>query len=106
MKTPIYYIIMFEEIYACYLIKEGYIPCKDYFENENHEYYGAYSREEFCIAYPSDTKGIYEDLELAKKECKRRIEEKFINQVKDLIEDRQELLEKLEKLEKDNALYF
>lgn len=93
---PIYYIIYFEELISCYLIKEGYIPCKDYRENPNDNYYGAYSREEFCIIDHTNTVNIFTNRKEAVEILRNKIEEGFNKKLRYLIEDRDRKLRALE----------
>jgi hypothetical protein len=82
-----YYVICYEKIEKCYLIREGYIPCRDYRKNYNDLYYAAYSRDLFCLPI-DDKKNVFENLIEAKQECIRRINEKFKDKLITLIEDR------------------
>ena len=95
MKMPIYYIILFEELIPCYLIKEGYIPCKHYRENKNDDYYACYSREQFCISSLNDKEGIFEDKNKAIEALKIKIETNFNDNIKRLIKNRDNKLKKL-----------
>lgn len=84
----VYYVIYFQKLISCYLIKEGYIPCDQYKENLDDELYGAYSRAQFCIKDPSDKDDIFENKEEAKKVLEDRIKSKFREELEYLIEKR------------------
>ena len=88
MEMPIYYMIYFKELIPCYLIKEGYIPCNDYRPNINDDYYGVYSRDSFCIAYPDNKVDVFTDKKIAIKVCRNRIETDFNIKLRYLINDR------------------
>ena len=97
MKMPIYYVICYKKIEKCYLVKEGYIPCRDYRLAINDFYYSVYSRELFCL--PVDTKkDVFENLEEAKQKCKERLEETFKNDLIHLIDVRNNDLKIIEEL--------
>lgn len=84
------------EIVPCYQIKEGYIPCRDYFKNKSHPYYTYFTRERFCLdgIKASD---VYskETLYLAKLETSAAIESKFADGIKNCWYQRDHLIKKV-----------
>ena len=91
----IYYVIYFNKLIPCYLIKDGYIPCDQYREDINDEFYGAYSRDQFCIRCPSDKEDIFENKEKAIEILELKIKHKFQEELELLIEKRNYSLKRL-----------
>lgn len=98
MKMPIYYVIYYEELIPCYLIKEGYIPCKDYRENPNDDYYCVSSQRDFCVAHISDKSNIFINKKEAIKVLRNKIEARFNERLRYLMKYRTEKLKVLEEL--------
>lgn len=95
-SMPVYYVIYFEELFPCYLIQEGYIPCRDYRENVDDDYYCASVREDFCIASSSDKKNIFTNKKETITALRNEIETNFNKNLRYLIEDRTKKLKTLE----------
>ena len=96
MKRPIYYVIHYEELIPCYLIFDGYIPCKDYRENLDDDYYSAFSQRDFCIAHVADRNIIFMNKKVAIEVLRNKIETRFNEKLRDLILGRTEKLKALE----------
>lgn len=103
LKKPIYYVVYDREVFPCYLIKEGYIPCSDYRENINDRHYWACKRGEFCIAEAKDTKNIFKDVKEACADAKNKILMYFSYYLLgDLIERQKEAMARVNKLLDNN----
>ena len=94
---PIYYVICFQELIPCYLIKEGYIPCDQYRENPNDDFY-VYERARYCIRGTDAKEGIFTDIKKAKEILKKEINERFYRDLETLFECKNDRLKALEKV--------
>jgi hypothetical protein len=93
-----YFAVSNTSIIPVYRIKEGWIPIQEYREDKNDLYYVCGNRDSYCI--PVYDEDVYDNLNDAIAVCKHKIENNFIRDINKLIQDRQNDLERINKLEK------